>query len=124
MLIPEKLELSETEKNCMEIIESLENALNLRLRANVFVDYASAEESLKVSLWEHLNTICKIKHTKKELYHPVDYILISKKDNTKRLHLELKSRNAEHEKYKDFLPDTQLLAKKIAALVELFEHER
>jgi predicted nuclease of restriction endonuclease-like (RecB) superfamily len=28
------------------------------------------------------------------------------------------------EKYKDFLPDTQLLAKKIAALVELFEHDR
>ena len=103
MLIPEVSEMTQTEKNCEEIIKSLQEALNLRLRANVFVDYESAEESLKVSLWEHLNSICKIKHTKKELYHPVDFILTSKTDNARRIHLELKSRNAEHEKYKDFL---------------------
>ena len=103
MLIPEKIELSETEKNCREIIESLENALNLRLRANVFTDFGNCEEQFKVSLWEQLNEICKIKHTVSNTFHPVDYILISKKDNTKRLHLELKSRDAKYEKCQDFL---------------------
>ena len=103
MLIPEKIELTQTEKNCQEIIESLQEALNLRLRANVFTDYGNCEEQFKVSLWEQLNTICKIKHTVSNTFHPVDYILTSKKDNTRRIHLELKSRDAKHEKYPDFL---------------------
>jgi len=106
MLIPNVSEMSENvnvnDLNVNVNVESLQETLNLRLRANVFVDYQSAEESLKVSLWEHLNEICKIKHTVSNTYHPIDYILTSKL-NEKKLYLELKSRSAEHERFSEFL---------------------
>jgi hypothetical protein len=89
-----------------DTLNHLQNRLNLNLKVNVLLDYDVCEQTFAISVWERVNNYCKVEQTK-EYYAPVDFILTSLTDPNKKLHLELKSRDAIHEKYDTFMIGTK-----------------